>query len=295
MAAHSERVKMQVEMSLLMQVGSPNNPYASAIYLVLPSTMFSFFRRTHQRPQTQPLTVENLGYGTIAASDDGAEGGENDDAASIVTSVVDNFKEFALSGERMGVMEFEGDVPITNQVFNLIKNLVGCGVLALPSGIGAFASAPSGIYPAALVNAIMAAIFGYYFLLIGKVCRMVGAVSYREAWDETMGQDKRYSYAIAAVNAAKPGLCNIAYSMILADSFKSILEGFGYTISRTSVLFLITIVALLPLCLLKNLKALAPFSILGSFGMLLTAIAMGVRYFDGSYDPNGDGKYLKVS
>lgn len=83
--------------------------------------------------------------------------------------------------------------------------------------------------------------------------------------------------------------------MILADSFKALLEGFHCPLSRTTVLLLITVFALLPLCLLKNLKALAPFSVLGSLGIVLTAAAMGVRFFDGTYDPSRDGRFLQVS
>jgi hypothetical protein len=43
----------------------------------------------------------------------------------------------------------------------------------------------------------------------------------------------------------------------------------------------------LPLCLLMNLAVLAPFSLLGTFGIILTAVAMAVRYWDGSYAPGG--------
>jgi amino acid permease len=45
---------------------------------------------------------------------------------------------------------------------------------------------------------------------------------------------------------------------------------------------------LLPLCLLKNLKSLAPFSLLGVLGMAYTAVAMAIRYLDGTYKlPDG--------
>ncbi len=45
--------------------------------------------------------------------------------------------------------------------------------------------------------------------------------------------------------------------------------------------------ALLPLCLLKDLSALAFSSIVGTFGTLFTAVVFGVRYFDRSYAPGG--------
>ena len=42
---------------------------------------------------------------------------------------------------------------------------------------------------------------------------MVGAVSYREAWLETMGE--KGSFVVATVNMLKPGLCNVAYVSII--------------------------------------------------------------------------------
>jgi amino acid permease len=155
----------------------------------------------------------------------------------------------------------------------------------------AFASAPSATIPAAFYTILMAVIFGYYFLLIGKTCKLASAATYREVWEKTMGN--KMSAAVATVNMLKPALANLAYSMILADTFKSLFEAIGFYFTRTSVLLFITVVALLPLCLLKNLKVLAPFSILGSLGMILTAFAMGVRYFDGTYDPDRSGKFLQ--
>jgi hypothetical protein len=51
----------------------------------------------------------------------------------------------------------------------------------------------------------------------------------------------------------------------------------------------LTLLVLLPLCLMKNLKSLAPFSLLGVMGMTYTAVAMTLRYLDGSYAILGDG------
>jgi amino acid permease len=44
----------------------------------------------------------------------------------------------------------------------------------------------------------------------------------------------------------------------------------------------------MPLCFVKNLSSLAPFSLVGILGMVYTAFVIGLRYFDGSYKlPNG--------
>mmetsp|Transcript_23070 Transcript_23070/g.32498 ORF Transcript_23070/g.32498 Transcript_23070/m.32498 type:complete len:304 (+) Transcript_23070:192-1103(+) len=67
--------------------------------------------------------------------------------------------------------------------------------------------------------------------------------------------------------------------------------GFTST-TRTEALLAVTTIALLPLCLLKNINVLTPFSIAGLVGILFTSVAMGIRYFDGSYDVASSGKFV---
>lgn len=57
--------------------------------------------------------------------------------------------------------------------------------------------------------------------------------------------------------------------------------------SRTNVILLLSSVVLLPLCSLKSLSSLAPFSLLGLGGTLYTAIFMAIRFFDKSYSVGG--------
>jgi amino acid permease len=77
--------------------------------------------------------------------------------------------------------------------------------------------------------------------------------------------------------------------MILADTMVSLLAGLGIAaVTRTQALLGVTGLVLLPLCLLKNLASLAPFSLVGITGMLYTACAMALRYFGGDYvEPAG--------
>lgn len=56
---------------------------------------------------------------------------------------------------------------------------------------------------------------------------------------------------------------------------------------RSNTILGLVVAILLPLCSLKSLSALAPFSLLGLGGTLYTAIFMAIRYFDGSYRPGG--------
>jgi amino acid permease len=76
--------------------------------------------------------------------------------------------------------------------------------------------------------------------------------------------------------------------MILGDTFQGLLTAItGMTLAKPLVLLGLTGTILLPLCLLKNLSSLAPFSLLGSLGMTYTATAMSIRYFGKAYTLTG--------
>lgn len=178
-----------------------------------------------------------------------------------------------------------GTATVSNEIFNLVKNIVGAGVLSLPAGIASFGNAPSAILPATALIATIGAASGYCFSTIGRVCAMENATSYREAWSKTVGEGT--SWIPAAICTFKTSFANLAYSMILADTFKALLSTVGVNLSRDVVLLGTTLTVLLPLCLLKNLASLAPFSLLGIIGMAYTTVAMAIRYFGGAYAPGG--------
>ncbi|KAL7506727.1 hypothetical protein ACHAXN_003971 [Cyclotella atomus] len=167
----------------------------------------------------------------------------------------------------------------------MAKNLIGCGSLSLCNGIALCANAPSAIWAGNFWILILGAIFGYFCWLIAKVCNITGRTTYRGIWQETVGS--RGSMAVSIVNGLKAGLANLAYTCILADTTLSLFLSAGYNVPRGVCLLIVTFCFILPLCLLKNLHVLAPFSVLGTAGIVFTAGAMLIRYKDGSYEPGG--------
>ena len=115
------------------------------------------------------------------------------------------------------------------------------------------------------------------FSWIGQVCHYTEARSYTEAWAKTIGP--RTSSIPAWSTTTKTFLACLAFSMVLADSLTALVP----LDSRTQVLWSVTGLILLPLCWLKDLKSLAPFSLLGVMGMVYTALAMTFRFVRGSY------------
>lgn len=73
-----------------------------------------------------------------------------------------------------------GNASITSSIVNLVKSIVGAGVLSLPAGIAAFGNAPSALIPASVLIALIGGLSGYGFSLIGRVCHYTGSTSYRE-------------------------------------------------------------------------------------------------------------------
>ena len=164
-------------------------------------------------------------------------------------------------------------------------NSPGAGVLSMSGGIALFSDDPHAVWYASFWICVFGAMLGYYCLLIGKICQLTGAATYRECWQRTIGDQG--ALFVSCCITLNPAMGDLAYASILSQTLQSLLETVGVHATRIQSLLFITIVVILPLCLLKNLYVLAPFSVLGTLGVIMTAIAMLIRYFDGSYQPGG--------
>jgi len=227
-------------------------------------------------------STTHFGSASASALDAGAaEDGEGADAAVPRGG----------AGGGGGATSGGGTATIPNEVFNLIKSIVGAGVLSLPAGVVAFGNAPSAMIPASVLITLMGVISAYTFGLIGRVCRKTNTMSYADAWDATVGKSTSFIIAFSCFIDCWFG--NLSYSMILADTVTNLLATVGIAATRTQSLLGVTGIVLLPLCLMKNLASLAPFSLVGIIGMLYTTMAMAIRYFGGTYAlPNG--QFLKT-
>jgi sodium-coupled neutral amino acid transporter 11 len=134
----------------------------------------------------------------------------------------------------------------------------------------------------------MGIVAAYSFSLIGKACEQHNASSFQDAWAKSV--DPNSAWTISAGITAMCFLASIAYSIIIGDSFTSLAATFNlpaFFAQRSNIILAISAAVLLPLCSMKSLAALAPFSLLGLGGTLYTAVVMAVRYFDGTYSKGG--------
>lgn len=179
-----------------------------------------------------------------------------------------------------------GNADIPTEIVTLVKAIVGSGALALPAAVATLGNSPEALMPAIVITLAIGFINAFFFSLIGRVCSMTDSKTYSEAWDQTVGAGDTMGSGkiVAIVVALKTFLCCLEYSMILADSFQSIFLSMGISdVSRTGALAIVTLFPLFPLCLSKDLKSLAPYSVLGLVAMVFTIGTMVLRFFDGSY------------
>eukprot|EP00522_Entomoneis_paludosa_P015173 CAMPEP_0172459582 /NCGR_PEP_ID=MMETSP1065-20121228/33262_1 /TAXON_ID=265537 /ORGANISM="Amphiprora paludosa, Strain CCMP125" /LENGTH=463 /DNA_ID=CAMNT_0013214319 /DNA_START=214 /DNA_END=1604 /DNA_ORIENTATION=+ len=203
----------------------------------------------------------------------------------------------------------DGTATIPNEVFNLVKSMIGAGVLSLPAGVAAFGNAPRALLPACLLMALMGLLSAYTFSLMARVCRLTGAATYAQAWEwahqtkESIDKNQKnrgttgssflisakFGAACVALSSALDCWAgNLTYSMVLADTVRDLVAGLGGVVwTRSQALVSLTTVVLLPLCLVRNLSSLAPFSLVGILGMVYTGGVIGYRYFTGAYGAGG--------
>ena len=228
----------------------------------------------------EPLILHDL-TGPIAPQPDHVE--KHDDLVSFVSSEDWDAEDLDLEGFPQS--DIDGQATLSSEIASMTKNLIGCGALSLANGIALSSNSPNGVFAGVFWILLFGVVFGYFCWLIAKVCQMTGHTTYRGIWQATVGLEGALAVSIA--NALKAALADLAYATILSDTMGSLFDAAGWKVPRTVCLLLVTICGILPLCMLENLHVLAPFSLLGTAGVVFTAGAMGIRYIDGSYKPGG--------
>jgi hypothetical protein len=196
------------------------------------------------------------------------------------------------------------------QIINLIKTIIGAGILGIPAGMVHSFYNPNGnallnvIVPTTLLFILIGLLAAYGFYMIGEICSITNSTNYAMAWNATLSSNTMILPNMACIMVT---FCTLlTYSMVLADTIPTLIRPILQTYistattsvdqstsivslltNRNIVLVVMTIIVLLPLCLLQSLKSLAPFSFIGICGIVYTAIIMIIRYFDQSYNSNG--------
>ena len=178
-----------------------------------------------------------------------------------------------------------GTASIASEVMSITKNILGAGVLSLSEGIATYSNDPNAMISAVAWVILLGGMFGYFCLLIAKICKKTRSATYRECWETTMGD--RGGLIVSIVSALLPAQGNLSATTVLSQTLQSLLATFHIYWSRVACLLLLTIFVLLPMCLMKDLNSISTYSTIGVASIGVAAIAMVVRYFDESYQPGG--------
>jgi solute carrier family 38 (sodium-coupled neutral amino acid transporter), member 11 len=108
-------------------------------------------------------------------------------------------------------------------------------------------------------------------------------------WEIEVGENSSWIVSLATLTCCLG--CALTYSIVLGDTFQSLALTAGFSgiwATRYTSILTISFLALYPLSRLQSLAALAPVSMVGVFGIVVTCIFMGSRYFGSAYRlPNG--------
>lgn len=169
-------------------------------------------------------------------------------------------------------------------MFNIVKSVVGEGMLSLPAGI----AGGTGLLAGSLMTVFFAALMGYTFSLMGRVCHVTGERSHKDCCAKVA--DPWLAQSMAVVLFVKTIFTCLAFAIVISESFARILRFCGVQgIMATSqaALLLMTFFVLIPLCMQKQLRILSYTSMIGCLGQVWVVFTMQIRYMDGSYIPGG--------
>jgi len=223
-----------------------------------------------------------------SVGDDVNDADDNGDRKSIHSSVMGGTGARSVStslADAMADPDRIGSASIGSEVMSIAKNILGAGVLSLSQGIATFSNDPIAMIPSIAWVLMLGAMFGYFCLLIAKICKKTRSATYRECWESTMGD--RGGLAVSLVSVLLPAQGNLSATTVLSQTLQSLLETIHIYWSRVQCLLFLTVFVLLPMCLMKDLNSISAYSTIGVASIVVAALAMVIRYLDDSYQPGG--------
>jgi Transmembrane amino acid transporter protein len=194
---------------------------------------------------------------------------------------------------------------VASVTFNVVKAMMGTAMLALPMGVAATSNYRSALLPASILVFMLALLSAYTFALYGRLAHAMRSPPEQQPQHQTLAEiwrmlgrqngEKRDTSAVISFASFMFCLGNLLpISQILGDLLSSLARGAmmgstttsrtgsfflpaAWMVSRPAAILVVTTAFLLPLCQLKSLAALAPFSIVGVMGALITVGFLGYR------------------
>lgn len=178
-----------------------------------------------------------------------------------------------LSKSKRAEDEFSGST-VSATVINLLKNMVGAGLLNVCIAFK-YASVLGGV----LVMCFSAFVCTAGFLMIGYACSKTGAKTYRALWRDSIGA--RSEKVVDLVLFFHTLFSCVGYITMIGDfcikSCSGLFPGSCLATRRELSIYLVTVVAIFPLSLYKNLDSLKHTSVIG---LVITGLSCAYIFYD---------------
>jgi len=176
---------------------------------------------------------------------------------------------------------------------NLVKNIVGQGILTLPAGAALLGSSLGDHHQAMIQATLLCCVFGglsgYAFYLVGAACARTGEPSYQAVWERAMGAGT-FSWLPTAASIAMTSCGCVASLIAISSSAGDLLAGAlgvpGSMVDHSLLLWALSLLVLLPLSI-RDLGELTFASLAGVLGTCFTAAFIIERGLDGTYSTGG--------
>lgn len=182
--------------------------------------------------------------------------------------------------ERWSPEEGEETMSAFAFVVNVVADLCPSGFLSLSYGMDG-----TGYIWTIVIMIIFYCLCVYTMWCCGRTCEISGERDFASQWALVIGPGGAWIPLLVIVIVAFGAL--LCYACYFGDLLEEVMPALGLHLPRYACLICFSLFPALPLCLLKNLSALAYTSSAAVVALIYTAAVMAIRLHDGSYAPGG--------
>jgi sodium-coupled neutral amino acid transporter 11 len=170
---------------------------------------------------------------------------------------------------------------LNSSIPNLVKNLIGASMLAMPYGVSV-----SGLFPAVVLCILIGSLSAYTFAFLGIACGEAKVDTYRQACEKYLGHRGTTIIDIILVLYTLP--CCLGYGVFVCDCMRTMLveifprSADEFFTSRAFIGIVMTVFILLPLCSFRKIQSLTLTSVLGLGALLYCYIYVAVDLAENS-------------
>ncbi|KAJ8687720.1 hypothetical protein QAD02_023514 [Eretmocerus hayati] len=160
--------------------------------------------------------------------------------------------------------------------FNFINSIIGSGVIGIP-----YALHQAGFGLGMFLLVLVAIITDYSLVLMVRSGHLCGEMSYQGLMRASFGRPG--FYILTALQFMYPFIAMVSYNVVVGDTVTKVLmrvtglQTDSFLVSRKFVIFLATVLVVIPLCLYKNVARLAKISFLSLVCVCIILLTIFIR------------------